>query len=107
MLAGCASAVAAFWDQSQKLQAHVASMYKRLEAKRPIHARDPLFAEIFRNADKIKLKLEKTKKGMKVVETSDDAYVAKLIQSHAEVVSLFLKNGRAEMMKNHTLPDKK
>jgi len=81
-------------DVVEKLQVHVASMSKRLEARRPIHARDPLFAEIFRNADKIELKLEKTDKGMKAVETSDDAYVAKLIQSHAEVVNLFLKNGR-------------
>jgi alpha-acetolactate decarboxylase len=91
----------------EKLQAHVASMYKRVEERRPIHARDPLFAEIFRNTDKIKMKLEKTRKGVKVVETSEDAYVAKLIQAHAEVVNLFLKNGRAEMMKNHALPDKK
>ncbi len=91
----------------EKLQAHVESMYKRVEEKRPIHARDPLFAEIFRNADKIKMKLEKTKKGVKVIETSEDAYTAKLIQAHAEVVNLFIKNGRAEMMKNHALPDKK
>jgi hypothetical protein len=93
-------------DVVEKLQVHVASMSKRLEARRPIHARDPLFAEIFRNADKIELKLEKTDKGMKAVETSDDAYVAKLIQSHAEVVNLFLKNGRTEMRKNHALPER-
>jgi uncharacterized protein len=91
----------------EKLQAHVQSMYKRVEEKRPIHARDPLFAEIFRNADKIKMKLEKTKGGVKVVETSEDPYVAKLVQAHAEVVSLFLKNGHAEAMKNHALPPKK
>jgi len=91
----------------EKLQAHVESMYKRVEERRPIHARDPLFAEIFRNADKIKMKLEKTKSGVKVVETSEDAYVAKLIQAHAEVVNLFLKNGRVEMMQNHVVPDKK
>ncbi len=91
----------------EKLQAHVASMYQRVEEKRPIHARDPLFAEIFRNADKIKMKLEKTKKGVRVVETSEDAYVAKLAQSHAEVLNLFLKNGHVEVMKNHELPAKK
>ena len=91
----------------ETLQAHVASMYKRVEEKRPIHARDPLFAEIFRNIDKIKMKLEKTKAGVKVVETSEDPYVAKLIQAHAEVVNLFLKNGWEEMMKNHAVPDNK
>jgi hypothetical protein len=92
---------------AEKLQAHVQSMYQRVEEKRPIHARDPLFAEIFRNTHKIKMKLEKTKTGVKVIETSEDPYVAKLIQAHAEVVNLFLKNGRLEMMKDHPLPDKK
>lgn len=91
---------------AQKIQAHVASMYQRVEQRRPIHARDPLFAEIFRHTHKIKMKLEKTKAGVKVVETSDDPYVTKLIQAHAEVVSLFLKNGRAEAMKNHSVPSK-
>jgi hypothetical protein len=88
----------------QKLQAHAESMYKRVEQGRPIHARDPLFAEIFRNADKIEMKLEKTEKGVRVVETSEDAYVAKLIRRHAKVVNLFVKNGRAEMRKDHALP---
>jgi hypothetical protein len=90
----------------EKLQAHVESMYKRVEQGRPIHARDPLFAEIFRNADRIEMKLDKTQNGVKVVETSKDAYVAKLIRRHAEVVDLFVKNGRAEMSQNHALPDK-
>jgi hypothetical protein len=91
----------------EKLQAHVRSMYERVKAGRPIHARDPLFAEIFRHADKITMKVEKTEKGVKVIETSDDPHVARLIQAHAEVVNLFLKNGRAEMRKNHPLPDGK
>ena len=89
-----------------KLQAHVASMYQRVEERRPVHARDPLFAEIFRNADKVRMKVEKTPRGVKVVETSEDAYVAKLVRAHAQVVNLFLKNGRAEMMKNHPVPTK-
>lgn len=42
--------------------------------------------------------------GVRVVETSADAYVVKLIQAHAEVVSAFIANGRSEMMKNHALP---
>ena len=89
-----------------KIQAHVASMYKRLEDGRPIHARDPLFAEIFRNKDKITMKLEKTDSGVRVTETSNDAYVARLIQAHAEVVSRFLKNGPLEVRKNHAVPAK-
>jgi uncharacterized protein len=87
-----------------KIQQHVAAMYSRVEDVRPIHMRDPLFREIFRNADKIAMKHEKTDKGVRVVETSDDPYVAKLIQEHAKVVSLFVKNGHAEVRKNHAPP---
>lgn len=86
------------------LQAHVDSMVARVKEARPIHRRDPLFREIFRNADKIHVQVERTEHGLRVVETSDDAYVAKLIQAHADVVNGFIANGRAEMMKNHPVP---
>jgi hypothetical protein len=88
------------------IQKHVGSMKKRVEGGSPIHLRDPLFAEVFRHADKITFAYEKTKQGVRVVETSDDPYVAKLIQAHAEVVSLFLKNGFDEVHQNHALPAK-
>ncbi|MFM9962109.1 MAG: hypothetical protein ACKV2Q_12885 [Planctomycetaceae bacterium] len=86
------------------IQKHVASMEKRVKDKRPIHLRDPLFAEVFRNAGKIKFVYEKTEKGMRVAESSEDPYVVKLIQAHAEVVSLFLKSGFDEVHRNHELP---
>jgi uncharacterized protein len=88
------------------IQDHVAAMYRRLKEGRPIHVRDPLFAELFRRAEKITMKTEKTPKGLKVRETSRDPYLAKLIRSHAAVVSAFLRNGHSEMMKNHPLPAK-
>lgn len=88
------------------IQKHVTSMEKRVKDKKPIHLRDPLFAEVFRHADKIKFAYEKTEKGMRVTETSDDAYVVKLIQAHADVVSLFIKNGFDEVRRNHDLPAK-
>jgi hypothetical protein len=86
------------------LQTHVTSMLARVEDGRPIHLRDPLFAELFRHADRIDAKHEATARGVRVVETSTDAYVVKLLQAHAEVVSKFLANGRPEMMKNHPVP---
>jgi hypothetical protein len=89
-----------------KLREHVRSMYGRLEEGRPIHARDPLFAEIFRHADKIEMTMVDTEGGLRVRETSSDPYVAKLIKSHAEVVSRFLANGQAEMRKNHPVPER-
>jgi len=88
------------------IQKHVASMEKRVKEKQPIHLRDPLFAEVFRHADQITFVSEKTEKGMRVTETSDSPYVVKLIQSHAEVVSLFIKNGFEEVQRDHDLPPK-
>jgi uncharacterized protein len=83
---------------------HVASMEKRVKEKKPIHLRDPLFAEVFCHADQISFVYEKTEKGVRVTETSDDPYVVRLIQSHAEVVSLFVKNGFEQVQRNHDLP---
>lgn len=86
------------------IQKHVESMHKRVKEGRPIHMRDPLFAAVFANARKITIQVEHTKKGVKVVETSNDPYVAKLIQAHAEVVNLFIANGFAEARANHAVP---
>jgi hypothetical protein len=88
------------------IRRHVEAMAARVKEKRPIHLRDPLFAEVFKYADKIAVQIEPTPKGLRVIETSMDAYAVKLIQAHADVVSLFLANGRAEMMKNHAVPEK-
>jgi len=86
------------------IQTHVSAMYDRVTEARPIHMRDPLFAAIFDNADKIVMKHEMTPRGIKVVETSADPYVVRLIQAHADVLDLFIKNGRPELMKNHEVP---
>jgi hypothetical protein len=88
------------------IQTHVASMYGRVQHDRPIHQRDPLFQAIFEHASEISFADELTPAGIKVVETSGDPYVVKLIQAHAEVLNLFIKNGHAEAMKNHAVPAK-
>jgi uncharacterized protein len=84
-----------------QLREHVQSMSLRLKEGRPIHARDPLFAAIFENAEKIKVHTENTPKGITVTETSADPEVVALVRRHAEVVSLFIANGMQEMMRNH------
>ena len=86
------------------IRGHVAAMTARVEQARPIHMRDPLFRAVFANADRIAMKSTATARGVRVVETSDDPYVVKLIQAHAEVVSAFLKNGMEEMHRNHEIP---
>ena len=91
-------------DVVKLLQTHVEAMLARVKEARPIHQRDPLFAELFRYADRIQAKAEPTARGVRVIETSRDAYAVKLLQAHAEVVSAFITNGRSEMLKNHPLP---
>jgi hypothetical protein len=91
-------------EVAAKLHLHVEAMHKRLLEGRPIHMRDPLFREIFRHAEKIKLTVEKVPKGVKVSEVSKDPYVAKLIQAHAEVLNQFLAKGHEEVRKNHPVP---
>ena len=89
-----------------KIKEHVEWMEYRIEKTNPIRMRDPLFAEIFRHTDKIKMKHEDTEKGVRVIETSEDPHVVKLIQAHAKVVSGFVERGFAEAMKNHAVPGK-
>ena len=88
------------------LQTHVDAMAKRLEERRPIHSRDPLFAEIFSHARDIRITIEPLADGVHVTETSDDPYVAKLIQEHAGIVNLFIERGMTEMHRDHPLPAK-
>jgi hypothetical protein len=84
-----------------QLREHVRAMYARVKEHRPINAGDPLFAALFKNADKIDVRIQDTPKGLIVTETSSDAEVASLIRRHAEVVNLFLANGMHEMMQSH------
>jgi hypothetical protein len=84
-----------------QLRTHVRAMYARLKEGRPINTHDPLFAALFRNADKIDARIEDTAKGLKVTETSSDPEVTALIRKHAEVVGRFLANGMHEMMRSH------
>jgi hypothetical protein len=93
-------------EVAKKIKEHVTAMHKRVKEGKGIHYRDPLFAEIFKHYDKIVMTVERTEKGVKVTETSDDPYVAKLIQAHALVVSKFIENGFDEAHKNHELPEK-
>ncbi|TWU51401.1 hypothetical protein Poly59_29930 [Rubripirellula reticaptiva] len=91
-------------DVARMIQTHVEAMYDRMEHANPIRMRDPLFREVFAHAKKIKLEIEHTDHGVRVTETADDAYAIKLVQEHAKVVSLWIKNGYAELPKNHAVP---
>lgn len=87
-----------------KIKEHVEWMQYRIDETKPIRLRDPLYAELFKHTDKIKMAIEETANGVRVTETSDDPYVARLIKAHAKTVSGFVKHGFAEAMKNHAVP---
>jgi len=91
-------------EVAKKIQEHVPAMYERLKSGNGVRYWDPLFAEAFKHGKKMKLVIENTKKGVKVIETSDDNDVVKVIQAHAEVVSKFVKNGFDEAHKEHPVP---
>jgi uncharacterized protein YdcH (DUF465 family) len=94
-------------EVAKKIQEHAAAMHKRVKEGQGIHLRDPLFAEIFKNYDKVSMTIEKIEKGVKVKETSTVPRVAKLIQAHAAVVTKFIANGHEEVRRNHPVPDQK
>lgn len=86
------------------IKGHVASMYRRMAEGRPIHQRDPLFREVFAHRQKVRMTVEQTATGVRVIEQSDDPYVAALIQAHARVIDQFLANGMREMHTDHAVP---
>jgi quercetin dioxygenase-like cupin family protein len=86
------------------LKEHVGAMYNRLATNQPIRQWDPLYAELFKQAGKIKMEILNTPKGIRVIETSTDPWVVSLLQAHAEGVSEFVNEGMAAMHKEHPLP---
>lgn len=91
-------------EVAQKIQEHVPAMYERLKAGNGVRYWDPLFAEAFKHGGKMKMEITKTPRGVKVVETSDDPNVVKIIQAHAEVVTKFVEKGFDEAHRAHPVP---
>jgi acylphosphatase len=86
------------------IQVHVAAMKNRLETGRPVRLRDPLFAALFSHAGDVAMHVENTPGGVHVIEKGRNPLAAKLVQAHAQVVSLFLSNGHAEAQRAHAVP---
>jgi quercetin dioxygenase-like cupin family protein len=93
-------------EVAARIREHVRAMDARLEDGRPIRRWDPLFAEIFEHADAITMTVEDTPRGVRVVETSDDAYVVTLVRQHAHrAVSEFVERGMDRAHEPTPLPD--
>jgi YHS domain-containing protein len=86
------------------LREHVHAMQARLHKRELIRAWDPLFAELFKHADQIKLEIADTEQGVKIRETSADAETVRLLHAHADAVSGFVKEGMSGMAKRHEVP---
>ena len=91
-------------EVAELIQDHVMAMKVRIENDGRLRQWDPIFVAVFDNAAKIRMEYEKTPKGMKVREVSDDAYVARLIQAHARMVSGFAARGTEESKLAHEPP---
>ena len=88
------------------IQKHVRQMKERMKDNQPIRQMDPLFRELFDQADKIKLEYEQVENGIVVMETSDDPKVVKLIKQHAhKAVTEFVQQGMPRAMQPTPLPE--
>jgi hypothetical protein len=87
-----------------KIMEHVPAMYQRLKKNQPLHQGDPLMQELFRYGSKINAEVTMTPKGVRVVETSTDPYVVKLIKAHAKTVDALVKRGMEAMHAQHEVP---
>ncbi|MFN4241832.1 MAG: hypothetical protein ACK4PI_01195 [Tepidisphaerales bacterium] len=87
------------------IREHVHAMKARVEQGRPLRRWDPLFRAIFDHAPAIRMEVHDTARGVRVRETSDEAYVTLLIRAHARVVSGFVAEGFAEAERAHPVPE--
>jgi uncharacterized protein YdcH (DUF465 family) len=93
-------------DVTELIRTHVRQMKQLLEAGRPIRVWDPLFVKLFDNADKIEMKIEDVKGGVKVTATSGDEEAVKLIRQHAKRgVAEFAKRGWDRAHEQTPLPE--
>jgi hypothetical protein len=87
------------------LQRHVGEMKGLLGDGGRIRDWDPLFSEIFDYSDEIEMVVETLPDGVRVVETSNNPEVVKLIRAHARKVSEFVARGPAAVHEATPLPD--
>ena len=86
------------------IRRHVREMKGLLESGGRVRQWDPLFRELFERADEISIEIEQLEDGMRVIETSDDPEVVKLIQAHARKVTEFVERGPTAAHEQTPLP---
>lgn len=88
---------------ARAINAHVASMGKRLSERRVFNLFSPTLPVLFENKDKIKTTVQTTDKGSTVTQTSQDSKVVAALQAHAQEVSELAREGMVAMMRNMRL----
>jgi len=88
------------------LREHVREMQQRMESGHGMRWWDPVFAELFRNHDKVLMEIEDVPGGVRVRETSDDPDIAMLIRQHAiRGINEFVAEGPTRARQATPLPD--
>lgn len=87
-----------------KIVDHVTAMKLRMEEGRRIRQWDPIYVAMFDEAEKVRIDIEPTGKGVRVRETAADAKTVRLIKEHAKVVSGFVARGVEESRLAHPVP---
>ena len=87
------------------LRTHVRQMEERVRQGAGLRHWDPLFVELFKHYDKIRMTIVDVEGGVRVTETSDDPQVTALIRQHARTVSEFAAEGFDRAHRESPLPE--
>ncbi len=90
---------------TELIRTHVRDMKRRMESGHPVRMWDPVFRELFLNADAIDIQIEQIEGGVRVTETSRDPEIVRLLRQHAhKAVSEFVREGPARRQEPTPLP---
>jgi hypothetical protein len=89
---------------AELLRMQVRENTMRLKKGLPASVNDPLVDELYRNGPKVQVEMHVRPDGIRVVQTSDDPWIVRLLQAHAELVDRCLVVGWDEVKRPHPLP---
>ena len=81
------------------LHEHVPSMWAHVNEGKEVHCMSNSLPTMFRNASKYQRRLELTRTGVVVTETTSDPAVLAALRAHADEVSGFVRDGMSAMMR--------
>lgn len=91
-------------DLAAQLQAHVSSMYSRLDQGTEVMCMSGSLPTLFRRANGYRRQLTFTPTGVIAEETADDPALVQAIRAHAQEVTGFVRDGMPPMMQAMMCP---